>query len=136
MKIAAQNAQVNKVADRISFCRSNLLTGLIHQQINDDVVLVSNPPYISGRDYEKLPTEIKQFEPAKALLSGEDDVVFYRQIVDQAAICGTKLKGIFFEVGYDQAARVKEIIFQKYHKPALVRKDLGGNNRVVYTFIE
>lgn len=136
LSIAAQNAQLNKVADRISFFQSDLLEGLIHQQINSDILLVSNPPYVSGRDYAKLPLEIKNFEPERALLSGEDDVVFYRQIVDQAAILGAKLKGLFFEVGYDQAERVKEIIFQKYHTPPLVRKDLGGKNRVVYTFID
>ena len=42
---------------------------------------ISNPPYIPRDTYEKLPKEVKDFEPKVALLGGEDGLKHMREII-------------------------------------------------------
>ena len=43
------------------------------QSLKDKLDLaISNPPYIPKDIYEKLPKEVREFEPKIALLGGED----------------------------------------------------------------
>jgi len=43
-------------------------------------IIVCNPPYISVRDYEKLPAGVKNYEPQDALLVGKSGLEFLRKI--------------------------------------------------------
>ena len=45
---------------------------------------ISNPPYIPKDTYEKLPKEVKNFEPKVALLGGEDGLEHFREIIQKA----------------------------------------------------
>ena len=43
-------------------------------------LIVSNPPYISEADYQKLPREVKEYEPGSSLLAGESGLEVYEKI--------------------------------------------------------
>ena len=47
---------------------------------------ISNPPYIPKDTYEKLPKEVKNFEPKVALLGGEDGLKHIRKIIQKAPL--------------------------------------------------
>ncbi|QWT17776.1 peptide chain release factor N(5)-glutamine methyltransferase [Collinsella sp. zg1085] len=47
-------------------------------------VLVSNPPYIPCNVMDKLPTNVKNYEPELALVSGVDGLDMYRRLIDVA----------------------------------------------------
>ena len=47
---------------------------------------ISNPPYIPKDTYEKLPKEVKNFEPKVALLGGEDGLKHIREIIQKAPL--------------------------------------------------
>lgn len=134
LELAKKNAEANKVEDRIEFLKSNLLEELIHRHIEDNVVIVANPPYITSQDFKTLPSEIKNYEPKNALWGGTDGLRFYRAIIDQAVIFHN-LKGVFFEVGYNQSSQLKTMLETKFRSAAEVQRDLGGIPRVVYTLL-
>jgi len=47
---------------------------------------ISNPPYIPRDTYEKLPKEVKNFEPKVALFGGEDGLKHIREIIQKAPL--------------------------------------------------
>jgi release factor glutamine methyltransferase len=48
-------------------------------------LVVSNPPYIAGRDRASLQPEVRVHEPAMALFGGEDGLAIYRRLIPEAA---------------------------------------------------
>jgi release factor glutamine methyltransferase len=48
-------------------------------------IVVSNPPYISEKNYGSLPQEVRDFEPQRALLAGKTGLEIYQKILDEAS---------------------------------------------------
>lgn len=93
-------------------------------------VIVSNPPYIPSRVIEELEPEVKDHEPRLALDGTEDGLAFYRRL---AAECGAFLNPggrIYFEIGYDQGAAVKELLETAGFIETEIIKDIPGQDRV------
>ena len=69
--VARRNAEKHQLGeDRISFLESDLMSAL-PPETKFDLVL-SNPPYVSESEFEKLPTTVREFEPKMALVAGPD----------------------------------------------------------------
>ncbi len=128
LKTAEENAKELNVADRISFFEHDIMSGFPEIEGGVDVV-VSNPPYIPSRDIDELERKVKAFEPRTALDGGTDGLDFYRKISECAKLNAGGL--VAFEVGYDQAVAVKEIMHSCGYKDVCWVKDLSGINRVV-----
>lgn len=93
-------------------------------------LIVSNPPYLTDRDMQKLQKEV-EFEPKDALYGGADGLDFYRSIL---GIYPKKLKRggmIAVEIGMGQESAVSEIFRENGIEPRL-EKDMCGVYRVVY----
>ena len=134
LALAKQNALAHNVAEKIEFLESDLLAALIHQPI-DNIFLVANPPYVSPAEYLQLAPEVKDYEPRLALLAEDDGLFFYKKILAQSALFGGQLRGVFFEVGWQQSAAVSELLRKRFDAPVEIVRDLGGNSRVVYTLL-
>jgi release factor glutamine methyltransferase len=92
--------------------------------------IVSNPPYIETEEIEGLDSCVKDYEPKIALDGGADGLEFYRRIAEQA---GEYLKDkgrIYFEIGYNQARAVKEILAFAGYVDIVILNDYAGKNRV------
>ncbi len=73
-------------------------------------LIVSNPPYITGREMEELEPSVKDFEPSLALFGGEDGLDFYRDIASLYRVA-LKPGGILcFEFGMGQGDAVCAIL--------------------------
>ena len=86
---------------------------------------ISNPPYIPEDTYEKLPKEVKNFEPKVALLGGEDGLNHIREIIQKAPIFLKEKGWLILENHFDQGEKVKQILFKNKFTSIEIVKDLS-----------
>lgn len=82
LAVAAANAQRHGVADRIRFFQSDLLADVPADEPFD--FIVSNPPYVSEAEYERLPADVRLHEPRAALLSGPQGTEVIERLAAEA----------------------------------------------------
>ena len=128
--VARENARMNDVKN-IHFIESDLFKAF--NMYNDQEpfdIIVSNPPYICSKEIESLMAEVKNFEPRMALDGDEDGLVFYKRIVDECNPYIKKGGYLAFEIGWNQAEDVKELMRTRYDNLEVVQ-DLACLDRVV-----
>lgn len=127
LETATENSKTAGVSERVKFIKHNIMERF--PQIDEEMdVIVSNPPYIPGKDCLRLDEKVKGFEPMNALDGGEDGLDFYRQITDVARL--KKGGRLAFEVGINQAEQVAKIMEKRFSEIKII-KDLSGIDRVV-----
>ncbi|MEE0945782.1 MAG: peptide chain release factor N(5)-glutamine methyltransferase [Acutalibacteraceae bacterium] len=94
-------------------------------------LIVSNPPYISAADMEKLSSEVL-CEPDSALYGGEDGLDFYRVILRRFLPFLSEGGRLAVEVGYDQKDTVTALFKEAGLKDINTAEDINGIQRVVY----
>ena len=110
------------------FIQSDLFENITETDFD---IIVSNPPYIRSDVIPGLMPEVKDHDPRLALDGGEDGLVFYRKIVDEARNYLKKGGHLLVEIGNDQGDSVKDLFLTNGYMEVRVVKDLSGNDRVV-----
>jgi len=90
---------------------------------------ISTPPYIPKDTYEKLPKEVKNFEPKVALLGGEDGLKHFREIIQKAPLFLKKKGWLILENHFDQGEKVKQLLLKNKFTSIEIVKDLSGIGR-------
>jgi release factor glutamine methyltransferase len=125
LKIAKINAEKHNV--EIQFFQSDIFSN-----VRDKYDLIfSNPPYISQKDYDKLPFEIKHYEPKKALCGNENGLYFYEKIVEKALDFLTEKGVLIFEIGFSQSDMIKKLAKINGFKELHLLKDLNDYDRLL-----
>jgi release factor glutamine methyltransferase len=83
LAVAKDNAQQHGVAARIEFFESNLFAAVPADRRFDFVV--SNPPYVTTAEIDKLAADVRKFEPRAALVAGPRGTEVIEKLVVQAA---------------------------------------------------
>ncbi len=126
LEIAKENSKLNNVKN-INFIQSN-----IFENINNKYdMIVSNPPYIKTKVIENLESNVKDYEPILALDGGENGLIFYEKITNNAYKYLNKNGYLIFEIGYEQAKEVEKIMEKNNFYNIKVLKDLSGLDRVI-----
>jgi len=90
---------------------------------------ISNPPYIPRDIYEKLPKEVKNFEPKVALIGGEDGLKHIREIINKAPLFLKDKGWLILENHFDQAEEVKQLLSRNKFTSIEIVNDLAGIGR-------
>jgi len=90
---------------------------------------ISNPPYIPRDTYEKLPKEVKNFEPKIALLGGDDGLKHIREIILKAPLFLKEKGWLILENHFDQSEKVKQLLIESKFTSIQIVKDLSGIGR-------
>lgn len=129
IQVARRNADELGVADRIEFRRSDFFSSISEGEKFD--LILSNPPYVSEKEYQVLPPEVLA-DPKSALLAGEDGLDAIRVILRQAPSYLAKGGRIIFEIGYHQGAAVADLTeSDERYQSIVIIKDLNDIDRVV-----
>ncbi len=124
LAVAQNNAQHLSITN-VRFIESDWFSALREQRFD---LIVSNPPYIAADDRHLSQGDVR-FEPLTALASGADGLDDIRRIVRQAGAHLEKNGWLLLEHGYDQAARVRELLQASGFTEVFSAKDLSGIER-------
>ena len=90
---------------------------------------ISNPPYIPQDTYEKLPKEVKNFEPKIALLGGKDGLTHIKEIIEKAPLFLKEKGWLILENHFDQGEKVKQLLLKNKFTTIEIVNDLSGIGR-------
>jgi|SRR3989344_2991914 len=132
LKVAKQNAKLNRVIDQIKFVKSDLLSNSELTTHNSELIIVANLPYIPTQRITILDSSVKDFEPHLALDGGKDGFDLYRQLFAQIREKKWKPTLIVGEIDHTHAKiAIKEA--KKYFPGAEIeiKKDLAKKPRIL-----
>ncbi|MGB4771405.1 MAG: peptide chain release factor N(5)-glutamine methyltransferase [Chitinophagaceae bacterium] len=127
LAVAKENA--NRLNARVQWVEGDFLDISVQDLLDHPRVIISNPPYIPISDKDTMAAHIVDHEPHVALFVPDHDALkFYRAIISYGSRYG--VTEIFFETHYQLAQQVAALGEGSGYR-AEVRKDLGGNERMV-----
>jgi len=128
LKIATKNYINSSKQSNLKFYCGNWWSPLENFKGKLDLA-ISNPPYIPKDTYEKLPKEVKNFEPKVALLGGEDGLKHIREIIHKAPLFLKEDGWLILENHFDQSEKVKQLLIKRKFTSIEIVKDLSGIGR-------
>lgn len=130
LALAQENAAANGLGERIRFLETNWFSAVPADERFD--LIISNPPYLTTQELAETQPEVREFEPASALVAGSDGLDDLRRLV--ASVNDRLIPGglLAFETGIAQHAELK----QRIESAGLVAfesvQDLAERDRYVF----
>jgi release factor glutamine methyltransferase len=118
---------------KLTILKDDLATSLLADKAYHAVfdVVVSNPPYIPTAELDKLPIEIANYEPRRALDGGGDGLAVFRRIVEEMTPLirpGGLLACELHEATLEEAARICR---EHGYADVAICPDLTGRSRFI-----
>ncbi len=131
LNLAAENGRFTELYPRIRWIESDFYRDDFVNQFDYKFDLViSNPPYVSKREFGNLPPEIMFYEPEVALLAGDNGSAAIRRLAVSCDKLLTMKGHLLCEIGETQESSTISI-FEKYGWDVTIKKDLSGKPRYV-----
>jgi len=126
VEITKENAKLHNVSDRLTVLHGNAFEPVKGMKFD---FIVSNPPYIPERYWNKLAEEVKR-EGYTSLIGGKKGCEFYELIAEESDEFLKSEGFIALEIGHDQGEVVKAI-FESKGFDVVVFKDYANYDRVI-----
>ena len=141
LSFAAENITKYNLSERVELLHGDLFEPVIKQFDEKNLsasggfdLIVCNPPYISGSEYENLDEKVKNYEPRLALYAGDDGLDIYRRIAADAAAHLKTGGALMLEIGYAQGQQVKNLLENTNNFGQInIEKDFSNNDRIITT---
>ena len=127
LEIAKKNGEKHNVSDRIQWVVSDLLDNAA----GPFDLIVSNPPYVSEAEYERLEADVKNYEPKTALLAGPKGTEILERLLPQALFKLNEGGQLLCELSPMIAEDVVSLFEGSRWKDVRLLKDLAGLHRIV-----
>ena len=129
LAVARENARRIGVEERTRFVCGDLF-GAFRENARFDIIL-SNPPYVAGDEWDDLMVDVRDFEPRCALFGGNGGLEIYRRLAPE--LPGRLAPGgqVLLEVGSAHQAAIVGAMIEGAGLKASVRKDYSGRERVL-----
>lgn len=130
LEVARENADRQKVADRIEFRQGSLLEPMAGEKVR---YLVSNPPYIPDNEWDAVDAMVKDYEPHTALRGGPDGLDLIRPLIAEARSVLQKPGVLVLEVAAAHDAAVRQLASEHGLNHPVVLRDHENLPRVLVT---
>jgi release factor glutamine methyltransferase len=128
LNLAKSNAKKNNI--NVNFKLNDIFKKDIPK--NEYDLIVSNPPYVSYDDYNKIHQRVKKYEPNNAIFVNDNDIlIFYKIIIKKASISLRKNGYVFFECNEKNIEYVFNILKYYRFKNIEIKKDFRGKKRMI-----
>lgn len=131
LSVARQNAKALNL--EINFVQADILEWelVTDPELRFDVV-VSNPPYITPGEKEKMELHVLDFEPDLALFVPEESpLLFYQYIADFARHHLWPGGKLYFEINKVYGLEIKELLKKMGYKEVKIVQDMQGADRMI-----
>lgn len=130
IRVATVNASELKIENIIFVC-GRLFSPLKKLDLREKCdLIVSNPPYVSEKEWEGLDQEIRDHEPKKALVAGQTGLEFIKKLI-RGAPSFLKTNGhLLLEIGEGQLREILALFDARWNEVTSFN-DLRGIPRVV-----
>jgi len=127
LDVALRNALNNGAEQRITFLCGDLFTPV--RGTYD--IIVSNPPYISEGDFDRLEPEVREYEPRSALVAGPDGTEFHRRLMEGARDFLEDGGWLVMELGVGQKNALEKMMHENGYCDIVFYRDYAGIERVI-----
>lgn len=124
LEIAKINGEHHGVFKRLKLLEGDLLAPY-GQKAH---LIVSNPPYIASHEIAHLAPDVRDFEPKLALDGGDDGLIFYRRLLNDAYDYLYSPGYLVMETGFSQRDQIEKLIDSKWRSYEFFL-DLSGHQR-------
>ena len=125
IRLSELNAMKLSAENRVKFIKTNV-DNFCHGKYD---LIISNPPYIKSNKIKYLEKDVSNFEPRLALDGGLDGTFKILKIIEKASTL-LKVNGkLVLEIGYDQRARIINLLKKKGVYINKMIKDYAKNDR-------
>jgi release factor glutamine methyltransferase len=122
-----ENSKLHGTTSKINFNVGDINSDV---ELNKYDLIISNPPYVPIKEFEKLPPEIKKFEPREALTDEKDGFSFYRKIFSLIT-CQDRVIPTLLEIGDGKSEFIRKLLYESNINFFSIYKDLIGIDRVL-----
>ncbi len=130
LEVARANAARHQLEKRIDFVEADLLKKDAASYVSTAAdFVVSNPPYVSEEERDKVQREVRKFEPKLAVFGGEHGFDIYRRLIPQARETLKPGGWLVMEMGFSQEVEIRKLLSD--WSEVRVTADLQGIPRVV-----
>ena len=92
-------------------------------------LLVSNPPYVTVAEYQRLDPSVRNHEPAMALVGGDDGLAIIRRLLDEGHRAVAPGGWVVLEIDERRADATRRLAVESGWNSAAVHDDMFGRPR-------
>jgi release factor glutamine methyltransferase len=128
LSLAQQNAELNNVD--VNFIEQDILTSNL--QLPQFDIIVSNPPYITETEKNKMHENVLAYEPHLALFVTDKNPLQFYEAISVFAAKHLAAKGmLYFEINAAYGNEVKQCMERHGFTEISIIKDMQGKDRIV-----
>jgi release factor glutamine methyltransferase len=126
LELARLNHGLLEAPANVYLMRSDLTNAIAPGSLD---ALISNPPYLTRSEYDSLGPAVRDWEPAEALLAGEDGLDSITRLLHQGRAVVRSGGWLALEVDCTRAAAVERMAAQNGWRNVGIHLDLFGRER-------
>ena len=135
LEVARRNAERHGVESRLTLLEADRLALPAEDRPAKEFdVVMSNPPYVAARDFAALASNVRDYEPRRALTDEADGLSFYVALAAEAPKLLAPGGAVFVEIAAGQAGAVTALMHRPPHLSwrATIRDTVLGHERVLH----